>query len=49
MPGMMKDKKKKPVGTYKAGGETFKPCAGCKTKRACGIAKKCMKAVYGKK
>ena len=48
MPGMMKDKKKKPVGSYRAGGETFKMCPSCKTKRACGIAKKCMKKVYGK-
>lgn len=53
MPGMMKDKKKK-VASYKKGGEVkkasassgFKMCPGCKTKRACAIAKKCMKKVY---
>lgn len=50
MPGMMKDKKKKSVASYKKGGEVkkaaFKPCSGCKTKRACAIASKCMKKVY---
>jgi len=49
MPGYkMKDKKKKPMASYGSGGKIFKPCPGCKTKRACGTAKKCMKSVYGK-
>jgi len=41
-------KKKKPTASYAKGGEVFKPCTGCKTKRACAVAKKCMKKVYGK-
>ena len=53
--GMSKDKKKK-VASYGSGGKVkkasasagFKMCPQCKTKRACAIAKKCMKKVYGK-
>ena len=51
--GMSKDKKKK-VASYGNGGKVkkasasagFKMCPQCKTKRACAIAKKCMKKVY---
>jgi hypothetical protein len=42
-----KTDKKKTVASYKAGGSVFKMCPSCKTKRACSIAKKCMKKVYG--
>lgn len=46
--GMKKDKKKKPMASYGSGGKVFKACPGCKTKKACASAGKCMKKVYGK-
>jgi hypothetical protein len=47
MPGMMKDKKAKPM-SYEKGGMVFKPCPGCPSPAKCKKAGKCLKKVKGK-